>query len=257
MTGEYTGMPEGEFIPAPQMIDNVQQVITQYKADRDVLEEALPDGFTPHPENTLQLNMYTASSSQTSHLDDFRLSYLCIELADHDARAISGVEGEVPLPGRYWVGYFNSSPEMLGFTRDAGIPAQHGVTSWEWNGDHLTSTLDIDGDTCITLETEAANPEGDSYEPVDRFKGHLNYYSHRQAPTAQGGGTEIDQIIWYPIPFAGDVYPADPESLEFSFPDGHRMSKFEPQEVTDIFYANMTFTYPQGRVYRDNLADDE
>jgi acetoacetate decarboxylase len=221
------------------------------------LIEALPDGFEPHPDNTLQLNMYTAAESQTSHLKDFTLTYLTIELANKDAKASSEQAGDVPLPGRYWVGYWNSSPEMQAFTREAGIPAENGTTTWDWEGDNLTSTLAIDGEQKIQLNADAANPDGDNYESVDRFKGHLNYYSNRQIPTAQGGAAAIDEIVWYPIPFAGDVYEAEPKDLEFSFSDDHRISKFQPKEVTDIFYANMTFTYPQGRVYRDNLAESE
>lgn len=254
----YNGMPDGEFIPSPQLIDNVQQIITQFKADREVLEAALPEGFEPHPDSTLQLNMYKADGSQTSNLDDFTLTYLTIELADKDSWAMSEqAGGDVPLPGRYWVGYWNSSSEMQAFTREAGIPAQGGETTWDWDGDHLTSTLTIDGEERMQLDADAANPEGDNFTPVDRFKGHLNYYSHRQLPTAQGGEAEVDEIVWYPIPFAGDVYEASPNDLTFSFPDDHRMAAYEPQEVTDIFYANMTFCYPQGRVYRDNLADEE
>lgn len=69
-------------------------LIVGYEADPEVFELALPPGLKPHPNNLVQMNMYQVpTAEQTSHLDSYTLTYLTVEVADHDSSAISAAEG--------------------------------------------------------------------------------------------------------------------------------------------------------------------
>jgi len=254
---EYQGMPPNEFVPAPQILKNTRMIITGYEANPDVLEEAVPDPLEPHPNNRVQMNMYEVTDGRkTSHLDSFSLTYLTVEIADHNSTGILASSGDrFPIPGRWWIGYWNSSPKMQTFTRElGGIPAQTGATSWEWDGDHLTSTLSIDGDAAIQLEADAPNPDGENYNRQERVTGHLNYFARRQLPSMQGNQAKVDELVQFPIANVFESYKAEVTDIEFSFPDDHRAQKFAPTEslqVDEVLYGDSTFVYPQGRVIHE------
>jgi len=251
----YTGMPSGEQIPAPQLLKNVRMLIVGYEADPDVLAETLPPGLEPHPNNLIQMNMYEVpASEQSSHLDPYSLTYLCAEVADHDSRAISEAGGEMAVPGRYWIGYWNDSPEMQAFARElGGIPSAAGSCTWtESNGD-LTSTLSVDGRDVI----EASAAVGD--QQIDTLTGHLHYYANKQLPDPAGHRAEINELVEFPIPFVSELYEAEVTDVEFDFPEGSRYQQFAPTEplsTPSVLHGTVTFTYPQGRTIRDYLADE-
>ncbi|PHQ45099.1 acetoacetate decarboxylase [Halorubrum sp. C3] len=250
---EYRGMPTGEQVPSPQLLENVRMFFVAYEADPDVLRQELPPGLEPHPSNTIRMDMYRVPDGRmTSHLDEFTLTYLSIEIDEHDSTAITASTGEEKsLPGRYWVGYWTDSSQMQKYVREfGGIPAEEGTTSWDWDGNSLSSTLSVDGRDVIDLQATAAPPESAEYEPKERVTGHFNYYARRQIPTLSGHRTAIDELVEFPIPSIFDVYEAEVESLEFDFPEPHYGSQFAPTEplnVTDIVYGENSFAYPIGR----------
>ena len=254
----YTGMPEGNQIPAPQLIKDAWILIVGYEADPEVLESALPPGLDPHPSNLVHLNMYQVpSSDQTTHLAPYSLTYLAVEVEGHDSRTISSAEGEISVPGRFYVRFWNDSPEMQTYLREAGgTPVQAGSCSWDQEDGELDSTLSVDGDTVIETKVSVGN------EQIDTFTGHLNYYAHKQIPDPAGSRAQINELIEFPIPFVSEVYDADVEHVEFDFPDGSRAQEFAPTNPhsissEEVFYGIVTFTYPQGRRIRDYLADND
>lgn len=251
----YTGMPRGEQIPAPQLVKNVRMLIVGYEADADVLAEALPPGLEPHPNNLVQMNMYEVPrSEQSSHLGPYSLTYLCVEVAGRDSRAISEAGGEMQIPGRYWVGYWNDSAEMQAFARElGGIPSQAGTCDWEQSDGELTSTLSVDGQEVIKATAEVGD------EQIDTLTGHLHYYANRQIPNPAGNEAEINELVEFPIPFVSELYEAAVTDVEFSFPEGSPHQRFAPTEplsTPSVLHGTVTFTYPQGRTVRDYLADE-
>jgi hypothetical protein len=251
---KYTGMPDGTHIPSPQLIKNARMLIVGYEADAEVLETVLPPGLDPHPNNLIQMNMYRVpSSEQTSHLTPYALTYLTVEVADHDSRAISAAQGEMSVPGRFWVGYWTDSSQMQTYTREgSGIPSLAGACEWEEEDSTLVSTLSVDGDAVIEAEASVGN------EQIDTLTGHLHYYAHRQIPTPAGGQAQISELVEFPIPLVSDVYEANIDRIEFDFPDGSRFQQFapvEPLSTPSVLHGTVTFTYPQGRRIRDYLSE--
>ncbi|PCR89517.1 acetoacetate decarboxylase family protein [Natrinema ejinorense] len=251
----YTGMPDGTAVSPPQLIKDARMLIVGYEADPDVLEAALPPGLEPHPNTLVQLNMYQVpSADRTSHLDPYTLTYLTVEVADHDSRAISSAQGEVPVPGRFWVGYWTDSAQMQRYTREnGGVPALDGSCTWDEDGDELVSTLSVDGEPVIEAEASVGDDQ------IDTLTGHLHYYAHRQFPDPAGGRAQVSELLEFPIPFVSELYEAEVDRVDFEFPEGSRFQEFapvEPLSTPSILHGTVTFTYPQGRRLRDYLAAD-
>src|SRR3712207_7645162 len=69
------------------------------------------------------------SAEQTSGFGAFSLTYLTVEIEGHDSLA---AEGQMPIPGRFFAYYWNSSPRVLSYAREAaGVPAMYGVRRGE------------------------------------------------------------------------------------------------------------------------------
>lgn len=251
----YGGMPHGEQIPAPQLVKGARALVVGYEADPEVLASVLPPGLEPHPNNLVQMNMYRVpSSTQTGHLPPYSLTYLTVEIADHDSTAISEAGGEMSIPGRYWVGYWNDSPRMQSFVRETmGIPCLPGTCSWEEDGSELTSTLSVDDEPMITTTASVDD------EQIDTLSGHLNYYAHRQIPDPSGASPQISELVEIPIPFICELATAEVSEVEFDFPEGSSFQQFapiEPLSTPSVLYGTITITYSQGRQVR-NYLDEE
>ena len=245
----YRGMPPTLWAPpTPQLIRNARMLIVGYEADPEALAEVLPPGLTPHPNNLVQMNMYEVTAEQTSGFGAFSLTYLTVEVDGHDSLA---VEGALPIPGRFFAYYWNSSPRVLAYAREAaGIPAMHGVRGAEVDGGTLTSTLRVDGRDVITARASVTE------NPAGTLGGHLNYYAHRQIPRPEGGRAALSELIELPLPFVLDSYEASVDDIVFSFPEGHpagRLAPVAPLSAPSVLWADVTFTYSMGRVIRDYL----
>lgn len=247
----YRGMPPQIWAPpAPQLIRNARMLIVGYEARREALEAVLPPGLTPHPNNLVQMNMYEVAAEQTSGFGAFSLTYLTVEIAGHDSLA---ADGTLPIPGRFFAYYWNSSPRVISYAREsAGIPALHGVRRGVVEGETLTSTLAVDDRDVITTRASVTD------EPAGTLGGHLNYYAHRQIPVPEGGRAAISELIELPLPFVVELYAATVDDITFSFPDGHpaaELAPVAPLRAPSVLYGDVTFTYSAGRRIHDLLTD--
>lgn len=247
----YTGMPAEVWAPpTPQLIKDAWMLIVGYRADPAALAAVLPPGLRPHDNGLVQMNMYTVPDpAQTSGFGAFSLTYLTVEVADHDSLAS---EGTMAIPGRYFAYYWNSSDRVRTYAREtAGIPAMSGVRSWTRDGSRLVSTLTVDDRPVIqATATTEDRPQG-------TLGGHLNYYARRQLPSPEGGVVALDELIELPLPFVAELHEASIDGVEFSFPDGHpaaALAPLQPFEAPSLLYGKVTFTYSMGRRiidYRD------
>jgi acetoacetate decarboxylase len=247
----YTGMPSSLWSPpAPQLIKNARMIIIGYKADPAALAAALPSGLSPHPNHMVQMNMYELPAGQSSGFGDFSLTYLSIEVEGHDSLA---AEGTVALPGRFFAYYWNSSPRMITYAREAaGIPARFGVRRGEVSNGQLTSTLTVDDHAVITA-TASVTDNGQG-----TLGGHLNYYAHRQFPRPEGGQAALSELVELPLPFVAEMYEASVEDIVFDFPDAHpagALAPTQPLEIGSLLYADVTFTYSMGRQIHNYLTE--
>jgi acetoacetate decarboxylase len=252
--GPFEGMPRmvPAYPPTPQLLKDVWMLIVGYSASLEAIRDVLPQGLEANPAGTIQMNMYVVpDAAQTSGFGAYSLTYLTAEVAGHDSLA-----GNLRLPGRYFAYYWNSSNLVRTYAREAvGIPAMPGRCTWVRQGNTLRSTLTVDDKPYI--ETLAAVSE----KSLGTLGGHLNYYSHRQFPTVDGGQAAVSEVIEIPIPFIADLYEAQVESIAFLMSEeshaAARLRPLEPLKVLSVVYGKVTFTYSQGRVIRDLLQGAE
>jgi acetoacetate decarboxylase len=248
----YVGMAGGSFVPpAPQLLKGVQMLIVGYRSDRDTIASLLPPGLEPHESSLIQMNMYVCpDAAQTSGFGAFSLTYLTAEIAGHDSYA---ADGTMAIPGRYWLGYWNSSNRVRSYARESvGIPALDGTCTWGREGSQLVSTLQVGGRPMIRARARTGE------DVVGTLGGHLNYYAHRQFPTLEGGRAVISELVEVPIPFVAELQTAEVEAIEFSFPEGSvqsRLAPVAPLQVPSVLYGRVTFTYSMARRVRDYLAE--
>ena len=225
-------------------------LIIGYQADPVALRAILPPGLTPHPNNLVQMNMYEVEANQTSGFGAFSLTYLTVEIADHDSLA---AEGTMPIPGRFFAYYWNSSPRVQSYAREgAGIPAMPGVRRSATTDGVLTSTLTVDGQDVITARASVTD------NPAGTLGGHLNYYAHRQIPRPEGGIAALSELIELPLPFVVDLYEATVDDISFSFPEGHpaaELAPVAPLNAPSVLYGDVTFTYSMGRTIKDYINE--
>jgi acetoacetate decarboxylase len=247
----YRGMPPTVWAPpAPQLIRGARMLIVGYQADPEALAEVLPPGLTPHSNNLVQMNMYEVTAEQTSGFGAFSLTYLTVEVEGHDSLA---AEGAMPIPGRFFAYYWNSSARVIAYAREgAGIPAQYGTRRSTVEAGVLTSVLTVDGADVVTARATVTD------NPLGTLGGHLNYYAHRQIPRPEGGRAALSELIELPLPFVADLYEATVDDVAFDFPEGHpaaRLAPVTPLSTPSVMWADVTFTYSMGRVIRDYLAE--
>lgn len=245
----YRGMPASLWTPpTPQLIRGARMLIVGYEANPEALKAVLPEGLKPHPNNMVQMNMYEIEASNTSGFGAFSLTYLTVEVEGHDSLA---AEGTLPIPGRFFAYYWNSSPRVLAYAREAaGIPAMHGVRRAETVDGRLVSTLAVDGKDVITARATVTDT------PAGTLGGHLNYYAHREFPRPEGGSAAISELIELPLPFVADLYEAKVDDISFDFPDGHpaaSLAPVSPLSIPSVLYGDVTFTYSMGRQIKNYL----
>ncbi len=254
----FGGLPKDNVVPAPQIVKFCRTLTIGYKVDPETLKQALPPGLEPHPNNAIQMNMYRVNDgTMTSHLDSYSLTYMTIEIEGHNSVFINRSEDQkFEVPGRYWVGYWNSSNKMRTFLREAiGVPCQPGQTTWSWDGDQLTASLSIDGKEMVEATANAPNPDGENYEKLARITGHYNYHTRKLHP-GPNNDLEKDELIQLPIPVVFEQYESEMEELNYKFPENHRAHKFgpiDPVEIHDVQFGETTFCYPQGRKMKNYL----
>ena len=235
--------------PTPQLIKDARMLIIGYRADMNAIEEVLPEGLEPHPNGLVQMNMYEVPADQTSGFGAFSLTYLSVEVADHDSYA---AEGAMPIPGRYFAYYWNSSARVCAYVRESiGVRAMPGERRTESRDDKFQSILKVEGRDVIKVSASLGNELGGT------LGGHLNYFSHREFAKPEGGSPVVSELLEFPLPFVADLYDAKVEDISFDFPDGHpaaRLAPITPLETPSIMHADVTFTYSMGRQVRNYLS---
>ena len=236
--------------PAPQLIKDARMIIIGYRADIDAIQEVLPPGLEAHPNGLVQMNMYEVAADQTSGFGAFSLTYLSVEVDNHDSYA---AEGAMPIPGRYFAYYWNSSARVCAYVRESiGVRAMPGERRTETRKGKLHSILNLDGNDVIRVTASASEESGGT------LGGHLHYYSHREFLEPQGGTPALSELLEFPLPFIARLYSAEIEEIVFDFPDGHpaaRLAPLTPLETPSVMHADVTFTYSMGRRLKDYLRN--
>lgn len=222
-------------LPAPQLVTDAWMFIAAYKADPEVLNELLPEGLKPHPNNHIVINMYTIpASTQTSGFGAYTLTYLAVELDGHDSYVMGQDTG---YPGRYFVFYFNSSPLMRDFTKSAGIPAQEGMTTTTVENGKLKAVLTVDGKPFIESTADVGSELGSF------GGGHLNYFG---LISSEKDGKKMSQVVKYPIPWNGGVVETKNAKINIMAPEGHPLNKIKPlADPTWAVWTQGSFVYPR------------
>lgn len=218
---------------APQLITNARMLYLVWRpADPAACAALLPEGLAPADPPAVYVNQYVVDDPlQTSNGADpdgfgaYSLTYLGVDLA--------GLDTEAGVPARFWTQYWNSSPSMIGYAREHGVPASAGETTLELDGDALVARSFVDGRE--TIRTTARARVG---SPT-RATGQLRYVTRVDGVLVSGR-----------YPFVADLAEHfEVVSLDV-LSDACGVSALrpaQPLEVTFGFYSEaITFCYPGG-----------
>lgn len=201
-------------------------------ADAEAAAALLPPGLRPAEGSPVFLNQYvvddpgqTSSAGSPDGFGAYSLTYLGVDLA--------GLDTEDGTPARFWTHYLNSSPAMIAYAAEHGVPAAPGRTTLELEGATLTATTFVDDAPLVrtTARVEVGTPA--------RTTGQLRYV------TRLG-----DELVSGRYPFVADLAESfEPGAVELLDPahSVHALRPAEPLEVTFGFYSpSISFCYPGG-----------
>jgi len=235
VSAEDTKLP-----PAPQLVIDAWMLYIGFEADPAAIKAILPPGLEPNPSNMVVMNMYTVPDPfQTSGFGAYTLTYLTVQVKGQDAYTMGSSTGE---PGRYWIGYFNSSEIVRAFTSKVGIPAEPGSTKLTKEDGKLKAVLEVDGKPFI----EATAQVGDEFQSI--VAGHLNYFGLRKI---QKNGSEITQIMKFPIPYISRAVKTENPIVTFKMPENHPLYRLKPIKINWAAYVKGSFVYPQEQVLKE------
>lgn len=217
----------------PQLIIGSRMLYLVWRpADPDATAKLLPDGLTPADPPACYINQYVVDDKmQTSNAADetgfgaYSLTYLGVDLG--------GLNISEDMPGRFWTHYMNSSPNMIEYALEHGVPASAGRTELVLDGGKLVATTYVDDNPII--RTTCAVELG----TLQRATGQLRYV------TKMG-----DKLYSGRYPFIGDTAEHfEVESLEFLDPNhsSYQLRPADPLEISFGFYSpSVNFCYPGG-----------
>jgi hypothetical protein len=211
----------------PQMVVRSRMLYyTWIPEDPAAVRALVPSGLEPAPDGAVFMNQYVVDEEEhTSAFPPYSLTYLGQDLTGQDAPT----EG---IPGRWWTHYFNSSPPMIEYVAERGVPAGRGETVIERDGDTVVATTSSEGVEVIRSVAKAG-------APAVVGRGQLRYLT-------QVGG----DLVAGNYPFVATL--ADPfsvESLEFLAKDHpvYALRPTSPLQFTWGFYSeDAAFCYPGG-----------
>lgn len=217
----------------PQLIAGARMLyLVWFPADPEAAAALVPEELTPAAGSPVFMNQYVvddaAQTSSAGSLDGFgaySLTYLGVDLA--------GLDTEAGTPARWWTHYLNSSPNMIRYAVEHGVPAGAGETTLELGGGTLVATTFADGKLVIRTTARA-----DVGAPV-RSTGQLRYV------------TRVDgQLVSGRYPFVADLVESF-EATAVDFLDASHsiwpLRPADPLAVTFGFYSPSTsFCYPGG-----------
>jgi len=221
------------YVRPPQLIVGSRMLYICWKpADRDGVASLVPSELTPVDDRIVYMNQYVvddvAQVSNAGSEDTFgsySLTYLGADLA--------GLDTEAGVPGRWWTHYLNSSPNMIKYAEEHGVPTASGRTELDLSGDQLVATTYSEGQPVIrtTCTVRLGN--------LVRANGQLRYV------------TRVDgELMSGRYPFVADLAEEfSVDSLEFLDPSHpvYQMRPADPLTITFGFYTpSMSFCYPGG-----------
>ena len=167
----------------------------------------------------------TSSVGSPDGFGAYSLTYLGVDLA--------GLDTEDGVPARWWTHYLDSSPNMIRYAAEHGVPAGSGETTLDLGGGTLVATTVAGGAPVIrtTARVEVGAPA--------RETGQLRYI------------TRVDgQLVSGRYPFVADLAESfEATALEFLDPEHpvYALRPAEPLAVTFGFYSpSISFCYPGG-----------
>lgn len=212
---------------APQMVINSRMLYFGWiPADPAAVRAMAPKGLTAMDTGQVFMNQYIVDSEdQTNGFGAYSLTYI-----GPDLEGVPAPDGETP--GRWWTHYFNSSPGMIDYASERGVPASTGTTTLELSGDKLVVTTASDGVPVIRTTAKVG-------KPAMVARGQLRYFT-------EVGGSLVSGIY----PYVADVVdPWEVTKVEFLEPD-HSVYALRPADPLQIvwgFYSpSASFAYPGG-----------
>ena len=202
-------------------------------ADRAAAAALVPPELTAAEGSPVFLNQYVVDdATQTSNAGSeegfgaYSLTYLGVDLA--------GLDTEDGIPARWWTHYFDSSPNMIRYAADHGVPASDGETVFDLDGDRLVATTSIGGAEAIRTTTRVA------IGATGRGSGQLRYITRVGGTLTSGRYPFVVDTAEEFEPISVEFLGAGPESLE-------ALGPADPLHVTFGFYSpSITFCYPGG-----------
>jgi len=220
---------------SPQLVTNAEVLYCCFEAeDQEAVAALVPEGFEPANPGTVFLNQYWVPDEQQHSNAGFpnswgayTLTYIGVELAGHDL-----YEG---MPCRWWTHYYNSSPNMLDYAAEHGIPAYPGGrTELDIGKGEVTATTYLDEKPAIRTKATFSQTQ------TPPAAGQLLYM------TRKAGELELGRY-----PFVGSTYEdLDVKSIEFldesaSF---YALRPKQPLNITfSVFFPALAFCYPGGQ----------
>ncbi len=217
----------------PQLIVGARMLyLVWLPADPEAAAALVPDELTPAAGSPVFMNQYvvddvgqTSSAASPDGFGAYSLTYLGVDLA--------GLDTEAGTPARWWTHYLNSSPPMIRYAEEHGVPAGPGRTTLELDRGGLVATTYAGGPPII--RTTARVTVGRAV----RATGQLRYV------TRVGG-----ELVSGRYPFVADLAQsfeaAAVEFLDASHP-AWALRPAKPLAVTFGFYSpSISFCYPGG-----------
>ena len=219
---------------APQLIVDARMLyLVWLPADPDAAAALVPDELRAAPGSPVFMNQYVvddaAQTSNAASADAFgaySLTYLGVDLA--------GLDTEDGTPGRWWTHYFDSSPNMIAYASEHGVPAGAGETELDLADGTLVATTRLNGEDAIRTTA------GVEIESAAHVTGQLRYLTRLGGVLVSGR---------YPFVMdAAETFAV--QSVEFlaGCPDDlNALRPADPLEVTSGFYSPaISFCYPGG-----------
>ena len=217
----------------PQLIVGARMLyLVWLPADPAAAAALVPEDLSAADGSPVFMNQYVVDdAAQTSNAGSpesfgaYSLTYLGVDLA--------GLDLEDGTPARWWTHYLDSSPSMIRYAADHGVPTSSGRTTLELDGGRLVATTSVDGAPIIrsTAQAEVGSPV--------RATGQLRYI------TRVGG-----ELVSGRYPYVGDLAESfEAAAVEFLDPSHsvYALRPAEPLTVTFGFYSpSVSFCYPGG-----------
>ena len=205
----------------PYLLTQGEHLIILFEAEESALKSLLPAGIKPAAGNVVGLNMY--HTGPVVGLSPYTASYLWIN--------VDGFDSPDGTKGRWMVqGWYGPEPVPSAFKNYGGLPVQLGVTHYERDGNRVHAVLSTDGanliDATMTLKEAKPAPAG----------GVLNYLALGRNLAQHGSSA----VVVNRIPFAGEIVPATPVSIDFQFRDTDAAKALKPKRLLDALSVKGT-----------------